>query len=380
MGNAVQVREVLSRGERRAFVRLPWRLYRGDALWVPPLRSAVERGLDPTRNPFYQHAERRLYLAWRDGRPVGRIAAIVNRLHNELHQDRLGFWGYFESENDPEAARALLDCAAADLRQHGMTQMIGPMSPSINGECGILVEGFDRPPVILMPYNPSYYDSLVTQAGHQKAKDLLAFLVLPANVADDLESMQRLERLCAVVRRRHPTLRVRTLDMRNYEADVVMIGHLSNAARTNNWGFVPVTDDELRAMARDMRRVADPETVLIAEVEGKAVACMVNLPDVNPVLRKLNGRLLPFGWLRLLWGRRSVRGMRIFDTAVPEEYRRLGATPLLFLEMIRSGQRRGYTYAELSWVAENNLASIQTTESALHPRLYKRYRVYGREL
>ena len=374
------VREIASPRDRDAFLKLPWRLYRGNPQWVPPLLSSLRRQLDPTRNPFFQHAEMRLYLAWRGGEPVGRIAATINRLHNETHKDTMGFWGYFETANDPAVARALLDRAADDLRQHGMTEMIGPMSPSINGECGILVEGFGEPPVIMMPYNPPYYDGLVLQAGLQKAKDLLAFLAVLGDVADDKENMQRLERVCAIVRKRHPSLRVRTLDMRNYEADVLTIGHLSNAARRSNWGFVPMTDAEIRAMARDMKWIVDPETVLIAEVDGKPIGCAINLPDINVILRKLNGRLFPFGWLRLLWGRRSITAMRAFDSAVLEEYRLLGATPLLYLEMIRRGQRRGYTRAELSWVAEGNLASSQTSQHVLRAQLYKRYRLYSRAL
>ena len=376
----VQVREAATRCERRAFLRLPWRLYRGDPNWVPPLLISLRRQLDPRRNPFFQHAEMRLYLAWRDGQPVGRIAATINRLHNETHNDTVGFWGYFETVNDPAVARALLDRAAEDLRQHGMTEMIGPMSPSINGEVGVLVEGFGEPPVIMMPYNPPWYDGLIRQAGLQKAKDLLALLSVIADVAGEKENIQRLDRLCAVVRKRHPTLQVRTLDMRNYEADVLTIGQLSNAVRHSNWGFVPMTDAEVRAMARDMKPIVDPEIVLIAEVDGKPIGCMVNLPDINVILHKLNGRLFPFGWLRLLWGRRSITTLRGFDSAVLEEYRRLGATPLLYLETIRHGQRRGYNRAELSWVAEDNLASIQTSTGVLRPRLYKRYRVYSRSL
>jgi len=377
---AITVREVATRAERRAFLKLPWRLYRGDANWVPPLLMALRRQLDPARNPFFRHAEMRLYLAWRDGLPVGRIAATVNRRHNQFHHDAMGFWGYFETVNDPAVARALLDRAGDDLRGRGMTEMTGPFSPSINGECGVLVEGFDEPPFIMMPYNPPYYDSLIAQAGLQKAKDLLAFVSYPGNVAADTNNIQRLERICAAIRKRHPTLVVRPVNMRNFEADVLAIGHLSNEARQGNWGFVPMSDDEILAMAGDMKLIVDPEMVLIAEFDGKPVGCVVNLPDINVILRKLNGRLLPLGWLRLLRGRRSITTFRGFDSAVLEEYRPYGPAALLYLETIRSAQRRGYVRAELSWVAENNAASIQTAASAAAPQLYKRYRVYGRAL
>ena len=376
----VQVREVTTRSERRAFLRLPWGIYPGYPNWVPPLLSSIARTLDAKRNPFYQHAESRLYLAWRGRRPVGRVIATVDRLYNEYHNDTMGFWGFFECENDPEAAKALLDRAADDLRSRGMTQMMGPMNPSINGECGILTKGFDLPPVILMPYNPPYYPDLIEQAGLEKVKDLFAYLLLSKNVTGDSEQLQRIERLGKLIHRRHPTLRVRTLDMANYDADVLALGHLFNTVRKDNWGFVPTTEAEVRAMARDIKPIADPQMVFIAELDGKPVGCLLALPDINPLLRKCNGRLLPFGWLHLLRGRRSLHWLRVFGSAALPEHRHIGIIPLLFGEVIRTGHRRGYTHAELSWVSEGNLRPILAIEQALKPELYKVYRVYGRPL
>lgn len=376
----VQVREVATRSDRRAFLRLPWRLYRGDPNWVPPLLSSVGRILDAKRNPFYQHAESRLYLAWRGRRPVGRVIATVDRLYNDYHHETMGFWGFFECENDPEAARALLGQAAADLRARGMTQTMGPMNPSINGECGILIEGFGMPPVILMPYNPTYYPALIVQAGLEKVKDLYAYLLLSKNVTGDSEQLQRIERLNKLIHRRHPTLRVRTLDKANYEADVIALGQLFNTVRKDNWGFVPMTEAEISVLAHEMKPVIDPQMVFVAELDGKLVGCLLALPDINPLLKKCNGRLLPFGWLKLLLGRRSVHKLRVFGSAALEEHRYIGIIPLLFGEVIRIGHQRGYTHAELSWVAEGNLRPILTIEQSLKPELYKRYRVYGKAL
>ncbi|HUT34613.1 MAG TPA: N-acetyltransferase [Planctomycetota bacterium] len=377
----VEVREVTTRSERRAFLRLPWGIYRGDPNWVPPLLSGVARTLDPRRNPFYEHAESRLYLAWRGRRPVGRVAATVDRLYNEYHNDTMGFWGFFECENDPEAAKALLDGATDDLRSRGMTQMMGPMNPSINNECGLLVEGFRMPPVFLMPYNPPYYPDLILQAGLQQAKDLLAYLLLPEHIlGGDNTLLERIARLSGLIHRRHPGLRIRTLDTVSYEADVLAIGTLFNTVRKGNWGFVPVTEAELRDMAREMKAILDPQMVFIAELDGRPVGCLLALPDINPILRKCNGRLLPFGWLRMLLGRRSLRQVRVFGSAALEEYRHIGIVPLLFGEVIRIAQQRGYASAELSWVAEGNLPPILTIENVLKPELYKRYRVYSRSL
>jgi hypothetical protein len=376
----VEVREVATSADRRTFLRLPWGLYRGDPNWVPPLIATTGRILDAKRNPFYQHAESRLYLAWRGRRAVGRVIATVDRLYNDYHHDTMGFWGFFECENDPEAARALLDQAAADLRARGMTQMMGPMNPSINGECGVLTEGFDRPPVILMPYNPTYYPALVEQAGLEKAKDLYAYLLLSTNVTSDSEQLQRIERLNKLIHRRHPTLRVRTLSKATYEADVIALGHLFNTVRKDNWGFVPMSDAEISVLAHEMKPVIDPQMVFIAELDGRPVGCLLALPDINPLLKKCNGRLLPFGWLHILRGKRSLHWLRVFGSAALEEYRHVGIIPLLFGEVIRIGHQRGYTHAELSWVAEGNLRPILTIEQSLKPELYKRYRVYGKAL
>ncbi|MFP4056136.1 MAG: N-acetyltransferase [Candidatus Brocadiia bacterium] len=374
----VEVRQVAGRAQRRAFLRLPWRLYRDDPLWVPPLLAAVDRTLDPRRNPFFEHGEARLLLAWSQGRPVGRIAAIVNRLHNDYHGDRVGFWGFFESERDPRVAQALFAAAAHCLRAHGLTEMRGPFNPSINDECGLLVEGFDHPPALLMPYNPPWYAELIAQAGLQPIKELYAYRLVDQDVASDRRTVQRLETLARGIRRRCPQLHVRQLDMASYARDVAALGELFNTVRRHNWGFVPVTEAELRAMARDMRPIVDPEIVLLAELEGRLVGCLLALPDLNPLLRKLDGRLLPLGWLRLLWGRRRARGLRLFGAGALPEHRNLGVVPLLFAQFIRNGLRRGYQTGELSWVAEDNVQSIRTIEHAVRPRLYKRYRIYAR--
>ncbi len=378
--DAIRVCEAVSRRERRLFLRLPWRLYARDPNWVPPLLSALDRQLDPRRHPFFEHADARLYIAWSGGRPIGRIAAIINHLHNKFHGDRMGFFGYFESERDPAVAVALFDRVAADLREHGLTAMSGPFNPSINGECGLLVEGFDSPPVCLMPYNPPWYLDLVEAAGLRPLKELYAYHLTGEEMAPDRRPRQRLQRIAEAVARRQPELVVRSLDMRRYDADVVALGKLFNAARRGNWGFVPATDAELRLMAREMKPIVRPELILVAELRGEPVGCLIALPDVNLVLRKIHGRLLPFGWLRLLRFERQVRSIRVFGVACLPEYRNLGITPLLFERFIERGLRLGCEEAELSWVAEDNQSSVRTIEAAFEPRRYKRYRIYGREL
>ena len=261
-----------------------------------------------------------------------------------------------------------------------MTEMRGPFSPSVNAECGLLVEGFDTPPVVMTPYNPPTYPELVEWAGHRPLKDLHAYLLQRPGVRSGLDTMKRIDRLASAIRKRHPHIAVRTLDMARYQAETKALGDLFNAVRRNNWGFVPVTDAESADTARDMKLIVDPEMIVLAEDAGQLVGCLLAVPDLNPLLKKCNGRLLPLGWLRLLWGRRRLRGLRVFGAAVAESHRNFGIAPLLFSRFIANGQRRGYQYAELSWVSEDNLASLRTIERALRPQLYKRFRIYTADL
>ncbi|MFO7898239.1 MAG: N-acetyltransferase [Planctomycetota bacterium] len=379
-GAAPEVREVAGWRERHAFLRLPWSIYEGDPHWVPPLLRSVDHQLDADRHPFFEHAEARLYLAWRGGRPAGRIAAIVNHRHNSYHKDRRGFWGFFESEDDAATALALLDAAAEDLRRHGMTEMQGPFNPSVNAECGLLIDGFDRRPALLMPYNPPYYPALVERAGLTKAQDLYAYDARAEEFLQKADASGRLARLARAVERRRPEISVRPLDTSNYAAEVTALGRVFNTARRDNWAYVPATDAEMAQMAREMKPIIDPRLVLVAEVRGDLAGCILALPDVNPILQRMNGRVLPFGWLRLLLGRRRVRRMRVFGAACLPRYQNLGVTALLFHRFTRGVIEAGYDSAEISWVAEGNVKSADTILSAISPTLYKRYRVYTRDL
>ncbi|MFW6164315.1 MAG: GNAT family N-acetyltransferase [Planctomycetota bacterium] len=383
MAGPVDIQEVRSPEGRQAFVELPWAILGDDPCWVPPLRSVAERTLDPERHPFFEHGEMTLFLARRGEEAVGRIAAIIDHAHNERNEAEgqgAGFWGFFETLNDPTVSSALFDAAAQHLRDRGMTVLRGPFSPNINGEIGLLVEGFDSMPYVLMPYNPAYYVERVEEAGFAKHKDLYAYLIHAERVASELPTMRRLERLAAAIQRRQPGLTVRSLDLGRYDEEVATLGRLFNQARSENWGFVPMTDAEVRAMARDMRPIADPVLIHIAELHGEPVGCIMGIPDLNPILKKMNGRLWPFGWLHLLLGKRRIHCARVFGVGTLPEYRKTGVTPLLINELRRHSLAAGYDTGELSWVTEDNIRSLRLIEQAIQPRRYKTYRIYQRPL
>lgn len=380
MTNGVQVTRVNGKSERKQFLRFPWTIYSGDPHWVPPLLTAAGRALSPTTSPFFEQGEMDLYMAWRNGRPVGRIAAIIDRAHIKRYDEKTGFWGFFEAVNDVGVATALFDAAGAHLSERGMTMMRGPFGPNTNGECGLLVEGFDAMPYVLMPYNPSYYRELVKKTGFTCHMEMYAFHVEGIHVAPERTTVKRFERLAVAIQKRHPGLSVRTIDMTRYDDEVLAIGRLFNTARRDNWGFVPATDAEIRSMARDMKPIADPDLVLICELDGKPVGCIMGIPDVNPVLKKMNGRLFPFGWLHFLLGKRRVRAARVFGAGVLPEYRSAGVTVLLITEFIRRGLYAGYDEGEISWVSASNIRSLGVIEKAVQLRRYKTYRIYERSL
>lgn len=359
---------------REAFVRLPWRIYRDDPVWVPPLLADVRGMLDTDDHPFHEHSDVRFLLALRDGRPVGRIAAIHNTRHVEHHAEPVGFFGFFEVERDREAASALLDAAGDLLRERGLETMRGPASFSTNEQAGLLVEGFDLPPAIMMPYNPPRYRDLLEGLGFEGAQDLVAYW-LGHNEPPDF--LLRAEKL---VRRRYPDLSIRPLRMDDWDREVELIRRLYNDAWQDNWGFVPMTDAEFRHMAEDLKPVVDPELALVVEAgDGEPVGFALSLPDLNQAIRHANGRLFPFGLLKILWRARSIDVARVITLGLIEEYRGKGIDALLILETFRRGAARGIEAGEFGWVLADNEAMRRPLEK-IGAEVYKRYRLYDRPL
>lgn len=368
----LEIAPVAGRRDLEAFVALPYQLHRHDPCFTPPLRCDVRAQLDPARNPFFSHAERELVLARRGGRVVGRIAAIHDRVHEATHGDGAGFFGFFESEDDPEVAGGLFDAAAAHLRARGRTRLRGPFSPSINDEAGLLVDGFATPSVLMMPYNPAYYPELVEASGFGKLKDLLAF----ENTDNSLPA--RLVAATEIVERRFG-VSTRPIEMRRFMQEVELVRQLFNAGWQGNWGAVPLEDAEIAHLARQLKPVVVPDLVIFAEHHGQAIGFAAALPDMNVALRaNPSGRLFP-GLLRVLWAKRRITRLRVILLGVLAEWHGRGVDALLYRRIWENGRARGYDWAEAGWVLEDNQPMINGLRR-MGFRAYKTYRVYERPI
>lgn len=373
-----RVRPVESSRDLREFVDLPFRLYRDDPCWAPPLKSDVRWMLDEAKNPFWQHAKRRLFLARRDGPCVGRIAVIADELHNRVHEERTAFFGFFECENDPETARALLAAAESTAKEllPGCDKLRGPLNPSMNDEVGALVPLESEPglPFLMMTYNPAFYLDLFAAAGYAKEKDVVAIL---APVSD--HSFARLKRIAEGVRRREPDLKVRTIRMDRFAEELALVKTIYNGAWEKNWGFVPMTSEEIDAMAKKLKPLIHEGYVLFAELSGEPAAFLLALPDYNQVLAKLGGSLFPFGWLKFLLLKGKIDRCRTLAFGVLPEFRKRGIDAVAYYEGMKEGLRIGHKWAEFSWMLEDNLDILKPLQ-IFGGRVYRRYRLVSRSV
>lgn len=368
----MSVTRVSTRSELKKFVRLPWSIYRGETNWVPPLIYQQMKFFDLDSNPFFEHAETALFLAEREGDLAGRIAACIDQNYISFHGEKTGFFGFFECENDLAVAAELLQEASDFLRSRGMEKMLGPMSFTTNHQCGLLVEGFERPPSIMMNYNPAYYVELFEEWGLRKAKDLLAYWRgterLPEKFVRAVRLAEQKERIS-----------IRKINMKKFSQELEIIRQIYNDAWSENWGFVPLAEREFLHIAREMRPILDPDLLLIAEVEGEPAGFSLALPDINPILRDINGRLLPLGFFELLIRKRRTKVARLITMGVKKNFRNKGIDALFYLRSIEVGRTKGYEGAELSWVLEDNIQMNRIIQR-IGGKLIKRYRVYEKEL
>jgi len=376
---SVEIRRVEGKGDRKQFLDLPYRLYSTEKRWVPPLRLERKEHIDPNKNPFFEHADVQFFLAQRDGRVVGRISAHVDRNLNEFQDNRWGLFGFFECEDDPEAARALVDTAEAWLRERGRDRMVGPMDFTTNDECGLLIEGHERPPIILCPWQHPYYQRLLEEAcGLGKAMDLLMWEL---QVSDRSKVHQAIWDVADAVESRHGIV-VRSMRKRHLQDEVTKFLEVYNSAWERNWGFVPHTEKEVRHYAKQLKPVLDENWALIAERKdtGEVVGAALTLPDFNQVLARLkDGRLLPFGWLTALRNRKNVNQVRVFALGVKPEYQHTGVAARMYQMHFDAAARTPQTGGEMGWILETNRAMNRAMEG-MGGKVVRKYRVYEREL
>jgi GNAT superfamily N-acetyltransferase len=364
----VETREDLER-----FVRLPWKIYKDPSYWVPPLIQERKKFLNPEINPFFEHAEVDLFLALDSDRaPVGRIALIHDRNYQGLHSEAVGMFGMFESIDDPSVSRQLLDKANQWCQERGLTRLMGPMNLSTNHECGLLVEGFDSPTMFGIPYNPEYYGKHFESWGLKKAKDLLAFRLDLVKIPDYLEK-------AALKLKRRNRFNIRCLDLSRFEKEISILWDIYNSAWDLNWGFIPMTQKEFEFSAREMKAIIQPEFCMIAEVKGEPVGFSLALPDVNQVLKKLDGSLFPFGWAQFLWQKNKIDAYRVLTLGVKKNYRRLGIDAWFYYETYRLFMEKKIKWIEMSWLLEDNKGIVDPMHR-IGGEIYKRHRIYERSI
>ena len=369
----LQICPVNSRSLLKKFIKLPWKIYRGDNNWVPPLIGEMKKKFNPSKNPFFRYADVAPFLALRRSEPVGRIVAILNTRHNEFQKEKAGFFGFFECVEDRDVAARLLAAAKEWLSERGMEVIRGPANFSSNEEWGLLIDGFDDPPAVMMPYNPPYYPALLESCGLRKAKDLYAYTI------DDTAVMpEKVLRITELVRKK-TNITFRSINFARLKHEIEVLKSVYNSAWTLNWGFYPMTEEEFDYMAKELKRFAVPDLILIAEVDGKPAGFSLALPDIYQALKKCNGRLFPFGIFKFLRDRKKIDRARVMVLGIVEGFRRRGIDALFYLETFQRGKKLGYKRGELSWVLEDN-AAMNSPIEAIGARLYKKYRIYEARL
>jgi len=373
------IRPVETRADRKAFVELPWAIYRNDPAWVPPLKDEVRALITPDRNPWFEHARAKLWLAERGGEPVGRISAQVDDLVLEHMGEGTGQWGMFEAL-DGEAASALIATAENWLREQGMARALGPVSLSIWDEPGLEIEGFDEPPTVMMGHHRPEYQGWIEASGYWKARDLLTYEVDIADWRDE-----RIARLIAMGEK-NPRIRIRTVDKSRFAEEAAIILNLLNDAWSDNWGFVPLTQSEIAYAGKKLKPIIYEELVRVAELDGEPVAFMITLPDINEMIRDLDGELFPFGWARLLWRLRNPRTKRarvpLMGVAKKLHHSRIASQlAFMLIEFTRRDAvgKFGIQTGEFGWILEDNKGMLSIAELP-GARVNHRYRIYEKSL
>ncbi len=349
-----RVTKVKTSRERKAFIDFPYKFYKDSAFWVPPLRMDQKGVLNPKKNPFFEHGDIELFIAHNEENDeiVGRIAAIKNGMHLEKYNDGVGFFGFYECIENIEAARSLFTAAAQSLKDSGLKTMRGPTNPSMNDISGMLVDGFDKLPAIMMPYNMSYYPQQLADLGFEKEMTMWAYFI-----RRDTRKMERMHRGLELLKRRYPDLSVRTLDMKRFDEEARTILAIYNDAWQDNWGHVTMTENEFLHLVKDMKQIVDPNIVYLLEKAGETIGFSISLPDINPVLHRIkNGKLFPFGLLKLfiLPKLNPIVHLRTLLMGIKKEHQGKGWDALMNASILIEGPKHGYTGSEMSWILESN--------------------------
>ncbi|HEU4658834.1 MAG TPA: hypothetical protein VFR97_14995 [Capillimicrobium sp.] len=375
---SLEIRAVASHRELREFIELPYRLHSTSPQWIPPLRIERRFFLSRKHNPFFKHGDARFFLAWRDGRPVGRISAQYNLAYDAQHPDEsTGMFGFLELEDDPEVLRRLLDAAAGWLRARGRTRMLGPMDFTMNDESGVLIEGFEREPMVRQPWHPPYYQRLCEGdgTGLQKAMDLLMWEL---HISDRSKIRPILFTLAEEASTKHG-VHLRKMSRRTLRKDMDRFAEVYNSAWAENWDFVPYSKEDLDAYTQEMQLVFDKDWFMVSEKDGETVAVAITVPDINQVLKRMKGRLLPFGWVHYLRRGTIIDRVRVGFLGVKPQFQHTGVAAQLYIEHFNMADRTTRKWGEMGWILETNTAMNRGME-AMGGRIVKRFRVYERQL
>jgi len=367
----IKVIPVENKKQLDEFIKFPWRVYKGNPYWVPPLISERKKFLNPKENPFFSHAKVRLFLAYKGKEPVGRIAAVIDRQYIDYYKENIGYFGLFETLKDYSIAVSLFDEVEKFLKENGMKGILGPMNLSTNHECGLLIDGFNLPPVVMMPYNPPYYQEYIERYGFKKAKDLYAYSVDFRKIDDDL--FEKIKKKAF-----NKNFKIRRIKLDDPE-EAEKIKDVYNSAWSGNWGFVPLTEEEFLYTAKQLRKIVIPDLALVAEREGKIVGFNLCIPDINQALKKINGRLFPFGIFKFLYYSRKIRTVRGLTLGIKKEYRYI-LGPLFYSKIGEISREKGYFNWEIGWVLEDNNIVNNAIMRKLNPKLYKKYRIFAKDL
>jgi GNAT superfamily N-acetyltransferase len=381
MPSNIAVVPVTSARERKQFFEFPYHHYKGDPYWVPQLRMDRKAMFDDKKHPFYEHAEVQSFLAYKDGKPAGTVVANINHRHNEFHGEKIGFFGFFDTIQDPDVSSALLNTATEWVRARGMTAIRGPVSFSTNEEfcCGLLVDGFDSSPVVMMAYNPPYYGQYIESAGFTKVQDLYAYAISTSLFSDGTENAEKLSRIAERVKQRYG-FEIRHVNLKQIDQEVERFKKIYNAAWERNWGFVPMTERELDAMAANLKLILDKDLAMVVYLNGEPVGFSITLPDINQPFKGTGGRLLP-AVARLYYYRwfNKFTICRVLAMGVLKEHRMRGISVMMYYETAKAALPKGYKMGEMSWILESN-QEMNADIQALGGHIYKTYRVYEKPL